>query len=134
MAKDSRLRSRELIQQVESRLVKLDSSNRTDKRKINALNKDKAALEQRIARIDTVLETINGQLTDDEAKQLILKKLYDIANTELDRYINAEMRQLVSAVENLWSKYAVSRQQLEHEREVTIKMLNGYLKSLGYTK
>ena len=41
-----------------------------------------------------MLDTINGQLTDDEAKHLILKKLYDIANTELERYLNAELRQL----------------------------------------
>ena len=124
--------SRELIQQVESRLVKLDSSNRTDKRKINALNKDKAALEQRIARIDTVLDTINGQLTDDESKQLILMKLYDIANTELDRYLNAEMRKLVSGVENLWNKYAVSSQKMEEERDKIIGHLNTFLRDLRY--
>ena len=126
--------SRELIQQIESRLVKLDSSNRTDKRKINALNKDKAALEQRIARIDTVLDKINGQLTDDEAKHLILKKLYDIASTELERYLNAEMRQLVSGVETLWDKYAVSTQEMEQSRVSTKERLDGFLERLGYFK
>ena len=123
--------NRELNQQVESQLAKLDTGNKTDKKKIDALNKDKAALEERIAKIDAVLETINGQLTDDEAKQLILKKLYDIASTELERYLNAEMRHLVSGVENLWNKYAVSGRELEHKREATIKTLDGYLSELG---
>ena len=124
--------SQELIQQVESRLTKLDPGNRTDKKKINALNKDKAALEERIAKTDTLLETINGRLTDDEAKGLILKKLYDIASTELERYLNAEMRQLVSGVENLWSKYAVSSRELETKRDATLKTLNFFMERLEY--
>ena len=60
--------NRELNQQVKAQLARLDPGNKTDKKKIDALNKDKAALEERIAKIDAVLETINGRLTDDEAK------------------------------------------------------------------
>ena len=124
--------SRELIQQVESRLVKLDSSNRPDKRKINALNKDKAALEQRIARIDTVLETTHGQLSDDGAKKLILEKLYAIASAELGRCLDTEMRQLVFGVENLWSKYALSGQKIEQSWMKITERLDSFLKGLGY--
>ena len=102
-----------LIRQVEAQLAKLDPHNKTDKKKINALNKDKAALQARIAKTDALLEAINGQLTKDEAKRLILKKLYDIASAELERYLNAEMRDLVSGVENLWDKYAVSGRDME---------------------
>ena len=126
--------NRELNQQVKAQLAKLDTGNKTDKKKIDALNKDKAALEERIAKIDAVLETINGRLTDDEAKHLILKKLYDIASTELERYLNTEKRGLVLGVEDLWDKYAVSSRELEHKRETTIKTLDGYLRSLGYSK
>ena len=126
--------NRELNQQVEGQLARLDPGNKTDKKKIDALNKDKAALEERIAKIDAVLKTINGQLTDDEAKALILKKLYDIASTELERYLNAEMRHLVFGVENLWSKYAASGQALEEGREATLKMLDGFLSDLGYLR
>ena len=88
--------SQELIQQVESQLAKLDLGDKTDKKKFDALIKDKVELEKCIAKTDVMLDTIKGQLTDDEAKLLILKKLYDIANTELERYLNAEMRRLVS--------------------------------------
>ena len=126
--------SQELIQQVKAQLAKLDLGNKTDKKKIDALNKDMATLGERIAKTDAVLKTINGQLTDEEAKRLILKKLYDIASTELERYLNAEKRGLVLGVEDLWDKYAVSRRELEHDREATIKMLDGYLRGLGYFK
>ena len=124
--------SRELIKQVEGQLARLDPGNKTDKKKIDALNKDKAALEQHIAKIDAVLKAINGQLTDDEAKFLILKKLYDIARTEFERYLNTEMRHLVSGVENLWNKYAVSSRELEAERDATLKTLNFFMERLDY--
>ena len=68
--------SRGLIQQIEDQLANLDPHDKSDKNKINALNKDKAVLEERIAKTDAILEAINGQLSDDEAKHLILKKLY----------------------------------------------------------
>ena len=123
-----------LIRQVEAQLAKLDPHDKTDKKKINALNKDKAALQARIAKTDALLEAINGQLTKDEAKRLILKKLYDIASAELERYLNAEMRDLVSGVENLWSKYATSSRKMESEREETLSTLNDLLNGLGYLK
>ena len=124
----------ELIQQIEIQLALLDPRNNTDKRKINALNTDKAALEGRIANTDAILETIGGQLTDDEAKLLILKKLYTTVSAELERYLNAEMRHLISGIENLWSKYAVSSQKMEWSRLATVERLDGFLKGLGYYK
>ena len=52
--------------------------------------------------------------------------------SELNRYLDAEKRGLVAAVENLWGKYAVPSCELERERAETLKTLNGYLKALGY--
>ena len=121
-----------MIQQVDNRLAELDPENKADKRKINALNKDKAALETRITRTDELLAEIGGQLTEEQARRLILKKIYDIAFAELERYLNAEKRQLIQGVEKLWDKYAVSSRELEAEREATLKTLNGFLEGLGY--
>ncbi len=126
--------NRELMQQAEAQLANLDPHDKADKKKIAALNKDKAALQERIAKTDAILAAINGQLTDAEAKRLILKKLYDIASAELERYLNAEMRQLVSGVEKLWSKYAVSSREMDAKREETLSTLNDFLGGLGYLK
>ena len=125
-------KNQELIKQVKTQLVKLNPGNKTDKKKINVLNKTKATLEERIDKTDAMLDTINGQLTDDEAKHLILKKLYEIANTELERYLNAELRHLVSGVENLWSKYAFSEREMEKARGATLHILNKFISGLGY--
>ena len=105
--------SQQLLRQVDAQLAGLDAGNKEEKKKITALQKDKAALEARLAKTDAVLATIGGQLTEEKAKTLILKKLYDLANDELNRYLNAEKRRLIQVVENLWDKYAVSSRALE---------------------
>lgn len=126
--------NQELIGQVDDQLAGLNSANREDKKKITALNKDKAALEARIAKTDAILVAIGGQLSDDEARRLILKKLFDLAAGELNRYLNAEKRALIAGVEKLWDKYAVSSRQLEHERSETLKALDIFLSKLGYLR
>ncbi|MCD4841681.1 MAG: type I restriction-modification system subunit M N-terminal domain-containing protein [Methanosarcinales archaeon] len=122
----------ELIRQVDAQLANLDPGNKTDRKKITALHKDKAVLEARLAKTDGILTAIGGQLTEEESRQLILKKLYDLANHELNRYLNAEKRGLVQVVEKLWDKYAVSTRELESERTQTLKELDGFLGRLGY--
>ena len=122
----------ELIRQVEAQLTKLDPKNKTDKKKITALNKDKAALKARLAKTDGILEAIGGQLTEAEARELILEKIYDLAANELNRYLNTEKRLLIAVVENLWNKYAVSSRELESQRAETLKRLDEFLKALGY--
>jgi len=124
--------SLELIRQVEAQLAELDPKNKADKKKITALNKDKAALNARLTKTDAIIAAIGGQLTEAEACELILKKLYDLVSNELNRYLNAEKRRLIAMVENLWDKYAVSSRELEAERTETLKTLYGFLETLGY--
>jgi type I restriction enzyme M protein len=124
--------SKRLLCQVDTRLAGLDENKKDDKKKINALEKDKATLQARIARTNALLLSIGGQLTEAEAKTLILKKLYDIAYEELARYLNAEKRRLFAVVENLWDKYAVSSQRLEADRDDALRELNAFLKGLSY--
>ncbi len=129
-----KVESKELIRQVDTQIANLESGSKDDKKKIAALNKDKATLEERLAKTDGILAVIGGQLTEAEAKTLILKKLYDLANTELNRYLNAEKRGLIHVVEKLWDKYAVPSRELESERSETLKVLDGFLSGLGYLK
>jgi type I restriction enzyme M protein len=68
---------------VDTQLSSLDPGKKTDKRKIAALNKDKAALEERIDRTDAILSDIGGQLTEAEARELILKKIYEFLSLTL---------------------------------------------------
>ena len=121
-----------LIAQAEARVADLDPEKKADKKVITALDKDKETLNARLARTDAVLKVIGGQISEADARRLILQKIYDIARAELDRYLNAEKRVLMRAVENLWEKYSTSTQVLDSDRAQTLKALDGYLVGLGY--
>ena len=129
---DLKTESQELIAQADDRLAGLDPKKKADKKTITALHKDKEALNARLARTDAVLKAIGGQISEADARRLILKKIYDIAHAELDRYLNEENRVLVRAVENLWEKYAVSRRALEAARVEAMHTLDSFLEGLRY--
>jgi type I restriction enzyme M protein len=129
---DAKAETQRLINQTATAMVGLNPAITAEKKKINALTKDKTALELRLTKIDRLLILIGGQLSEDDAKRLILKKLHDIANTELLRYLNAEKRSLIAAVDNLWDKYAVSNQALEQQREQTLTAFSQFMTQLKY--
>ena len=131
-ADDFKAGTQPLIAQIDARIAGLDPKEKTDKRTITALGKDKDALNARLARTDAVLKAIGGQISEADARRLILKKIYDIVRTELDRYLNAEKRVLVRAVENLWEKYAIAADALEEQRATTLTTMGGSLAGLGY--
>jgi len=131
-ADEFKAESQGLIRQVDVQLTSLDNNNKNDKKKITALHKDKAALQARIVKTDALLTAIGGQLTEEEARSLILKKLYDLAQNELNRYLNAEKRGLFAVVENLWDKYSISSREMETERIETLRKLDDFLEALDY--
>ena len=133
-ADEVKVESQQLLASVNALLPTLSEAKKDEKKQIAALQKDQAALRARLQRADQLLASIGGQLTDEQAKTLILKKLHDLATTELQRYLNAEKRQLIAALENLWGKYAVSSRALEAERGETLKALDGFMAGLGYLK
>ena len=116
----------------DARLAGLDPNKKADKKTITALDKDKDALNARLVQVDAVLKAIGGQISESDARRLILKKIYEVARTELDRYLNAEKRLLIRAVENLWEKYAISADKLESDRATTLATIDGFLMRLGY--
>ena len=79
-----------------------------------------------------MLKVIGGQISETDARSLILKKIYDVARAELARYLNAEKRVLVRVVENLWEKYAISADKLESDRATTLATIGSFLTRLGY--
>jgi type I restriction enzyme M protein len=133
-ADEVKAESQLLLDTIKAQLATLSEAKKDEKKQITALRKDQTALTARIQRADALLTDIGGKLTDDQAKTLILKKLHDLATAELHRYLNTEKRQLITALENLWSKYAVSSKALEDERSKTLKTLDAFMAGLGYLK
>ena len=131
-ADDFKAETQSLVAQADARLAGLDPNKKADKKTVAALDKDKEALNARLVQVDAVLKVIGGQISEADARRLILKKIYDIARAELDRYLNAEKRVLVRAVENLWEKYAIAADELENDRAATLTTMGGFLTGLGY--
>ena len=129
---DFKAESLDLLKKADSQLGRLDPKDKTDKKRIVALTNDKKALLARIAKTDIALSEIGGRLSEEEARRLILRKIYDIAHAELDRYVDSEKRVLVQVVENLWDKYVVTSTDLESDRTTTLETLEGFLDRLGY--
>ncbi|MDD5092086.1 MAG: type I restriction-modification system subunit M [Candidatus Wallbacteria bacterium] len=121
-----------MLHQAEEQLAQLDDKDKSDAKKIKAINKDIAILNRRIEAVDSLVQAIGGQLTEQEAQKLILQKAFDLVSCELNRYLNAEKRGLIQAVEKLWDKYAVSSKELEINRSKTILELKSFLSALGY--
>ncbi|MFW6029315.1 MAG: type I restriction-modification system subunit M [Halanaerobiales bacterium] len=122
-----------MIQQIEKEISLLDP-DKTSTRKLNSLKKDKATLQKKIDNSNKILNKIGGKLTDEEAKILIFKKLFDQINTELMRYLNTEKRNLTGMIENLWDKYAISKDDIEEQQKASLNKLNDFLKGLGYIR
>ena len=98
----------------------------------NARLKDNGILQTKLDSIDALLEEISGMITTEESQKLILKKHFDIINDQLQRYLNAEKRALITAYENLFDKYYISAQTIEKKRESTMAELNDFLTQLNY--
>ena len=124
--------TKELLVQVNTQLAVLDANKKSEKRKITSLNKDREALRARLDKVEGMLAGIGGMLTEDHAKALILKKLYDLLSHELGRYLNAEKHVVVQAIENLWDKYAVSASAIEKSRREAVQVQHDFLMALGY--
>jgi type I restriction enzyme M protein len=121
-----------LLKGVIDQLAALDDNKKDEKKKIAGLKKDQAALEARLGKTNALLNSIGGQLTEAQAKTLILKKLFDLGEQTLQRYVDSEKRKLIAANDNLWQKYAQSASSLELGRAGTLKTLHGFLTTLGY--
>ena len=127
-AEDFKVETQAMIAQAEARLAELDPK----KKAITAIAKDRQALIARVAEVEAMLKAIGGQISEADARRLILKKIFDIVRAELDRYLNAEKRVLVRAIENLWEKYAVAADALEKRRATTLTTMGDLLKGLRY--
>ena len=71
-------------------------------------------------------------LTEEEAKVLLLEKFKETIKQGLEKYINAEKKELIKVFEKLWDKYKISLKELLNERDQEVKKLNEFLKQLGY--
>jgi type I restriction enzyme M protein len=81
---------------------------------------------------DALVEQARKNISADEARVIIIKRLGQVLFASYRHYLRADQRACVAAIENLWRKYAVTAKQIEAEREAAAAELQGFLVELGY--
>lgn len=94
---------------------------------IKQLNKDLKSIN-----LESKVTQKRESLTEQEAKELLLEKFYEVIKQHLEKYLNTEKKELTKIFENLWDKYHVSLMQLKAERDEEVKNLDEYMEKLGY--
>lgn len=122
---DDALAQQKRIQEIDTQLERhtaLDAELKKLKANVREVEKTK----------DDLITAARAKITEDEAKELILERFKRVLTEQFDGYLRQYQRAFLSAVENLWTKYAVTMKQILAERDREAAQLNIFLKELGY--
>ncbi|KYZ72819.1 type I restriction-modification system subunit M [Klebsiella quasipneumoniae] len=81
---------------------------------------------------DELVLSAREKISQDEARVVILARLKQLLLTTYNRYLRAEQRACITAIENLWFKYAVTAKEIEEKRDKASQQLRRILAELGY--
>lgn len=114
-----------VIEADESRIAKhneLEEELKLCRRKIKEIKDRKQAL----------VDQARLLISNEEAKELILKRWLKTLQDTVNSYLQTHKRDLLQAVENLWQKYTTPLSAILSEREQETQLLNKFLGELGY--
>jgi type I restriction enzyme M protein len=107
-------------------------NEKAHKKKLGALRGDLKTLNERIAAIQRLSDSVGGMVDEDEAQELILKKHHDLVTSELEKYLAQEQRDTVFTFSNLAEKYRVSKSLIESNLDETNQALSDFITKLNY--
>ncbi len=81
---------------------------------------------------DQLVEQARLNISNQQARQVIVERLGQQLFDSYRQYLRADQRACIAAIENLWSKYAITAKQIEAERDQAAAELQGFLRELGY--
>ena len=81
---------------------------------------------------DELVESARAKITNDEARTVIIARLKQTLLNTYHVYLRADQRACIKAIENLWSKYAVTANTIEAERDAASAQLRAFMVELGY--
>ena len=92
----------------------------------------KAAIRSTDKKQEELVEAARAKISRDEARQVIVERLGRLLLESYRAYLRADQRACVTAIENLWNKYAVTAKEIETVRDAASKQLREFLVELGY--
>jgi type I restriction enzyme M protein len=81
---------------------------------------------------DELGQSAREKISVDAARTVIIERLRQRLLDTYRAYLRADQRTCIKAIENLWSKYAVTAKTIEAERDAASKQLRAFLLELGY--
>ena len=81
---------------------------------------------------DELVEAARAKISRDEARKVIIERLGRLLLETYRTYLRADQRACITAIENLWIKYAVTAKEIEAERDAASARLREFLVELGY--
>lgn len=119
-AKQEAKKMKDVLSEIEAKEQKLKETKRT--------------LKEKERELEIKVEEKKASFTEAEARELILKKFYDGIRSQLERYLGAEEKKIVLALEKCWEKYQIPLSTIETSRDKSAKILFKFFGGLGYTK
>lgn len=114
----------------------VEADDQLSEEEIRALRRDLNAARRKIralhGQLVNRLVTARAELDPAGAQALALEVLRGKLIDEIERYVEANRRALVTELEKLWDKYRVTLREIEERREVAAGRLEGFLGELGY--
>lgn len=92
----------------------------------------KATLRATEKRQEELVAAARAKIETDEAKRVILDRLHRQLVLTYEGYLRANQRALLSSLENIHAKYAVTAQDIETRRNAAAEKLKRFLEELGY--
>ena len=92
----------------------------------------KAGIRSNEKKQNELVEAARAKISRDEARKAIVERLGRLLAETYRTYLRTDQRACIAAIENLWSKYAVTAKEIEAERDVVNAELHGFLEALGY--
>jgi type I restriction enzyme M protein len=120
------------IKDSQEELKKFEELIEKIKGKEKALKESKKFLKEKEKELEQKIEDRRQNFKENEAQDLILKKLYDLIHNEMYRYLNAEKKRIIAIFEKLWDKYKVPADVIVRERDEAVEKLDTFLKKLDY--
>jgi type I restriction enzyme M protein len=132
--KEARANKKSEIDELKKTKKELEANKKKHKSELDALKKlrkEEEAVNESIEKLDSLVQTV-PIITNEEAKELTLKKHHTLIDDELNRSIKEELNTLIKIFENLKNKYQISLVSIESSLKESEEKIDSYLSILGY--
>ncbi|MBA2658540.1 MAG: N-6 DNA methylase [Nitrosospira sp.] len=92
----------------------------------------KAGIRSNEKKQNELVEAARAKISRDEARAAIVERLGCLLMEAYRAYLRADQRGCIAAIENLWSKYAITAKDIERDRDAASAQLRRFLVELGY--